>query len=120
MPSGEEIQSALRRFVARWRGYTGSERGGRLAGEQGTPVPLGPWPYVALGNMQGLDIERVAVLIARVTLWMGHRQMIELFGEGEPPLPLFDLSGIQVADALRVPWPETDAIVGNPPFLGSQ
>jgi hypothetical protein len=25
-----------------------------------------------------------------------------------------------VADALRVPWPETDAIVGNPPFLGSQ
>ena len=91
-----------------------------LAGEQGTPVPPGPWPYVALANMQGLDIERVAVLIARVTLWMGHRQMIELFGEAEPPLPLVDLSGIRVADALRVPWPETDAIVGNPPFLGSQ
>ena len=25
-----------------------------------------------------------------------------------------------MADALRVPWPETDAIVGNPPFHGSQ
>lgn len=28
MPSGEEIQSALRRFVVRWRDYTGSESGG--------------------------------------------------------------------------------------------
>jgi hypothetical protein len=28
MPSGQEIQSALRRFVARWRDYTGGERGG--------------------------------------------------------------------------------------------
>lgn len=26
MPSGQDIQSALRRFVARWRDYTGSER----------------------------------------------------------------------------------------------
>jgi hypothetical protein len=96
------------------------ERICRLASEQGTPVPAGPWPYVALANMQGLDIDRVAVLIARVTLWMGHRQMIELFGEAEPPLPLVDLSGIRRDDALRVPWPETDAIVGNPPFHGSQ
>ena len=91
-----------------------------LAREQGSPVPPGPWPYVPLHNMQGLDIEPVAVLIARVTLWMAHRQMIDLFGEAEPPLPLVDLSGIRVADALRVDWPETDAIVGNPPFLGSQ
>lgn len=28
MPSGEEIQTALRRFVARWQGYSGSEREG--------------------------------------------------------------------------------------------
>ena len=28
MPSGEEIQSALRRFVVRWHDYTGSESGG--------------------------------------------------------------------------------------------
>jgi len=91
-----------------------------LARERGLPVPSDPLPYVPLANMQGIDIERTAVLIARVTLWMGHRQMIDLYGEAEDPLPLVDLSGVRVADALRVPWPETDCIIGNPPFLGSQ
>lgn len=33
-------------------------------------------------------------------------------------MPLIDLSGIRVADALQVDWPEVDAIIGNPPFLG--
>lgn len=60
------------------------------------------------------------MLIARVTLWMGHRQMIEMYGEAEAPLPLVDLSGIRRADALREPWPETDCIIGNPPFLGDR
>jgi len=91
-----------------------------LAHEQGLPAPPGPWLYYPLSNLQGIDIEPVAVLIARVTLWMGHRQMIDRFGEAEPVLPLVDLHSIQVADALRVDWPETDAIIGNPPFLGSQ
>ena len=36
-----------------------------LAAEKGLPVPAGPWPYVPLANMHGLEIERVAVLIAR-------------------------------------------------------
>ena len=91
-----------------------------LAHEQGLPAPPGPWLYYPLSNLQGIDIEPVAVLIARVTLWMGHRQMIDRFGEAEPVLPLVDLHSIQVADALRVDWPETDAVIGNPPFLGSQ
>lgn len=91
-----------------------------LAAQTGQPVPRGPWPYYPLANLHGLDIERIAVLIARVTLWMGHRQMIEAYGEAENPLPLVDLSGIRAADALRTPWPEVDAIIGNPPFLGSQ
>lgn len=91
-----------------------------LAAEAGLPVPPGPWPYYRLQNLQGIDIENVAVLIARVTLWMGHRQMIELYGEAEAPLPLVDLSGIRRGDALREAWPATDAIVGNPPFLGDR
>ncbi|MGI8881466.1 MAG: DNA methyltransferase [Jatrophihabitans sp.] len=91
-----------------------------LAAEQGIPQPPGPWPFVPLTNMQGIDIERIAVLIARVTLWMGHRQMIEKFGEAEAPLPLVALPGIRVGDALRIDWPETDCIIGNPPFQGSQ
>jgi len=92
----------------------------RLAEQTGLPVPPGALPFYPLRNLHGIDIERVAVMIARVTLWMGHRQMMELYGPAEPPLPLVDLSGIQASDALRIPWPETDAIIGNPPFLGSQ
>lgn len=59
-------------------------------------MPPGPLPHVPLANMQGVDIERTAVMIARVTLWMGHRQMIERYGEAEDPLPLVTPSGIQV------------------------
>jgi hypothetical protein len=96
------------------------QRIGALARQTGAPMPTGRLPYYPLTNLHGIDIERAAVLIARVTLWMGHRQMIEQFGEAEPPLPLVDLPAIRSADALRVAWPEVDAIIGNPPFLGSQ
>lgn len=91
-----------------------------LAEESGVPMPAKPWPFVPLTNMQGLDIEGTSVLIARVVLWMGHRQGIELYGEAEPPLPLLALDGVRREDALRATWPETDCIIGNPPFLGSQ
>ena len=84
-----------------------------------SPRPDG-LPYYPLSNLRGLDIEPTAVLIARVTLWMGQRQMIDRFGPAEPALPLVDLSGIEAGDALAVPWPATDCIIGNPPFLGSQ
>lgn len=90
-----------------------------LAHETGLPRPAGPWPYYPLSNLHGIDIERVAVLIARVTLWMGHRQMVDLHGEAEPVLPLVDLSSIRQGDALRVDWPEVDTIIGNPPFVGA-
>lgn len=89
-----------------------------LAKRAGTPAPSVKGVYYPLANLKGFDIEQIAVLIARVTLWMGHRQMIDRYGEAEPALPLVDLSGIRAADALVVPWPEVDAIIGNPPFLG--
>lgn len=92
----------------------------QLARDTGQPIPAGPWPYYPLGNLHGIDIEGVSVLITRVTLWMGHRQMIDSHGEAENPLPLVDLAGIRTADALRESWPEVDCIIGNPPFFGSQ
>ena len=51
---------------------------------------------------------------------MGQRQMIDRYGEAEPPLPLQSLPGIRQADALQTEWPETDVIVGNPPFIGDR
>lgn len=97
------------------------ERVVRLAQRTGLqpPDPRG-FPYYPLANLRGIDIEPTAVLIARVTLWMGQRQMIDRFGAAEPALPLVDLSGIQAVDALAQPWPAVDCIIGNPPFLGSQ
>lgn len=91
-----------------------------VAERTGTPKPSGPLPFVPLTNFYGLDIERVAIMIARVVMWMGHRQVMDLYGEAEPSLPLISLPGIQSADALATDWPEVDAIIGNPPFLGSQ
>jgi len=91
-----------------------------LASQTGLPIPAGSEPYFPLANMQGIDIERSAVLIARVTLWMGHRQMMDRYGEAEPPLPLQDLSSIRQGDALKLSWPETDCVIGNPPFLGAK
>lgn len=90
-----------------------------LAHSTGLPAPAEPLPYYPVTNLLGLEIERVSVLITRVTLWMGQRQMIDRFGPAENPLPLMSLPGIQQADALRTPWPETDCIVGNPPFMGA-
>jgi hypothetical protein len=97
------------------------ERLVRVAHQTGmqAPDPHG-LPYYRLGNLRGIDIEPTAVLIARLTLWMGQRQMIDRFGPAEPALPLVDLFGIQVGDALERPWPVADCIIGNPPFLGSQ
>jgi len=100
--------------------FSAKQRISELAKSTGLPVPPGKAPFVPLHNFYGIDIQPPAILIARVTLWMGHRQMMDRFGEAEAPLPLISLAGIRVGDALRVVWPETDCIVGNPPFLGSQ
>ncbi len=54
-----------------------------LAASTGQPLPAQPWPFYPLANVRGIDIEPVAVLIARVTLWMGHRQMIDRYGQAE-------------------------------------
>lgn len=76
-----------------------------------------PFP---LANMRGIELEPFAVKLARVTLWMGHKLAAEELGLSDPVLPLADLSGIRRADALKVEWPQADAIIGNPPYHGSQ
>lgn len=91
-----------------------------VAKRTGLPAPADALPSYPLRNLQGIDIESISVHIAQVTLWMGHRQMIDRYGAAEPALPLVDLSTLRTGDALAVPWPETDCIVGNPPYHGSQ
>lgn len=76
--------------------------------------------FFPLQNMRGIEIEQFGVDLARVTLWMGHRLAVEELALSERTLPLVNLSGIQRADALQVPWPQADTIIGNPPYHGSQ
>ena len=76
--------------------------------------------HFPLQNMRGIEIESFAVALARVTLWMGHKLAVDELELDEATLPLADLSGIQIGDALRIDWPRADAIIGNPPFHGSQ
>jgi restriction-modification enzyme MmeI-like protein len=76
--------------------------------------------FFPLQNMRGIEIDTFAVSLARVTLWMAHRLAVEELDLDETTLPLADLSGIVNADALQIPWPDAYAIIGNPPYHGSQ
>jgi hypothetical protein len=76
--------------------------------------------YFPLSNIKGIEIDPFAVQLARVTMWMGHKLAVDELGIDERVLPLVDLSGIRRADALAIEWPRADAIIGNPPYHGSQ
>jgi SAM-dependent methyltransferase len=82
-------------------------------------------------NFYGIDTNAFAVELAKVTLNIAKKIAFEdrrqkaadasLQGELEvdPSLPLDNLDqNIVCADALFTEWPEVDAIIGNPPFLG--
>ncbi len=69
----------------------------------------------------GMDTSPFAVELARVTLMIARKVANDRLGLTEMDLPLDNLDkNIRVADALFTPWPEADAYVGNPPFLGGK
>lgn len=76
--------------------------------------------FFPLSNIRGIELDGFAVRLARVTLWMGHKLAVDELQLDEATLPLTDLSHIRAGDALRVPWPRADAIIGNPPFHGDR
>lgn len=85
---------------------------------------------ISLHQFFGIDIIPFAVELAKVTLMLAKElELIEaqklaetdqLLIE-EKPLPLDNLDkNIICADALFMEWPKADAIIGNPPYLGSR
>jgi type I restriction-modification system DNA methylase subunit len=69
----------------------------------------------------GMDTSPFAVELARMTLMIARKVANDRLGLAERDLPLDNLdNNIRVADALFTPWPEADAYVGNPPFLGGK
>jgi SAM-dependent methyltransferase len=88
---------------------------------------------IATANFFGIDINPFAVELAKVTLNIAKKIAFDerrevaadLVGQMElevdPSLPLDDLDkNVACADALFTDWPEVEAIVSNPPFLGTQ
>ena len=96
------------------------EREAELRRAAGLPEAARLSVFFPLQNIRGIEIDTFAVALARVTLWMGHRLAVEELHLDERTLPLADLSGVVNGDALREPWPAADAIIGNPPYHGSQ
>lgn len=88
--------------------------------------------YVTVGNQMqigfvtplqfyGIDNNPFAVELARVTMMIARKVAIDKFGLSEPALPLDTLDqNIICDDALFVDWPKTNAVIGNPPFLGGK
>lgn len=111
-------------YVA-YRALRGLERDLRARVEQlhrneGVRVPA-DLPRVGLENMLGIEQDAFAAHLARVVLWIGHKVALDdLKIADEAYLPLEELPGIQVGDALKLEWPSCEAIVSNPPFVGDR
>ena len=76
-------------------------------------------------NVRGIELNEYAAELARVTVWIGELQWRIQRGYGFRSDPVLQpLDQIETRDAVlgadRAPavWPDADAVVGNPPFVG--
>jgi hypothetical protein len=83
--------------------------------------------FVTAQNFYGIDIEPLAVELAKVTMMIARKLAIDELHVAENALPLDNLdANFRVADALiddhghPAEWPRADVIIGNPPFLGAK
>jgi len=88
-------------------------------------------PQVRPTQLAGIEINPYAQELAQVVIWIGYIQWMHHNGFNPPRNPVLDpIESVRCMDAildLRDPtnpiepeWPETDFIVGNPPFLGGK
>ena len=85
---------------------------------------LGLSVKVSIAQFHGIEINDFAVSVAKTALWIAEAQMLRETAEilhREPDyLPLHDYANIVEGNALRLDWPKTNYIMGNPPFIGHQ
>ena len=77
--------------------------------------------------MKGIEINAYAAELARVSVWIGEIQWMRRNGFSNSTNPILDpLDTIECRDAILTPdggvpdWPDADAVIGNPPFLGGK
>jgi len=75
--------------------------------------------YVTPDHFAGIDRNPFAVEVAKVTMMLAKKLAADELDDDQQVLPLDNLDHVITAgDALFMPWPKADAIIGNPPFLG--
>lgn len=85
------------------------------------------FPSVGPEAVKGIELNPYAAELARVSVWIGEIQWMRANGyeAGRNPIlrPLDTIEcrdAILNADGTEANWPEADAIIGNPPFLGAK
>ena len=82
------------------------------------------FPAVGPANVKGIEINAYAAELARVSVWIGEIQWMRRNGFSNSTNPILDT--IECRDAILAPdgrapdWPQADAVIGNPPFLGGK
>ena len=85
------------------------------------------FPEIGPANVKGIEVNAYAAELARVSVWIGEIQWMRRNGflESRDPI-LKPLDTIERRDAILTAeggepdWPEADAVIGNPPFLGGK
>lgn len=88
-------------------------------------------PQVRPTQLAGIEINPYAQQLAQVVIWIGYLQWMHHNGFNPPRNPVLDpIESIRCMDAIvdvtdpmhpvEAEWPESDFIVGNPPFLGGK
>ena len=84
------------------------------------------FPQIDPSNVKGIEINRYAAELARVSVWIGQTQWMLRNGFGTSKPILSPLGNIECRDAIlspdgeRAQWPAADVVIGNPPFLGDR
>ena len=92
-------------------------------------IGLGLFPTVRPTQLHGIEINPYAAELAQVVIWIGYLQWMRDNGFNTPRDPILQpLQTIENRDAILdvsdpknpapAKWPETDFVIGNPPFLG--
>ncbi len=72
-------------------------------------------------NFYGIDTNNFGIELAKIALCIGRKIAADEYKLSDQVLPFEDLDdNFTDKDALFIDWPEADAIVGNPPFLGGK
>ena len=89
-------------------------------------LPRG-FPRVGPESVFGIELNPYAAELARVSVWIGEIQWMRRNGFEAARNPILrPLSNIENRDSVLAPdgtradWPDADAVVGNPPFIGNK